>query len=108
MFAGENTIAGRLHNCDAWQHGYNTYIKAYKCDDKQGEIARLTVRAEAAEGKAKALREALELIIKRAIDEYAKYSGLPREEYEENAIWGPGTLVGIARAALASAAEGTK
>lgn len=42
-------IAGKLHNLCFDAHGFQTYILAYKCDDKQGEIARLTVRAERAE-----------------------------------------------------------
>lgn len=44
MFSGQETIAGRLHVWDSHQHGYMKYIEAYKCDDKQGEIARLSVR----------------------------------------------------------------
>lgn len=43
MFSGEHTIAGALHVMAAHAHGYTTYIESYKCDDKQGEIARLTV-----------------------------------------------------------------
>jgi hypothetical protein len=49
MFAGGDSIAGKLHNLCFDAHGYQTYIVAFKCDDKQGEIARLTVRAERAE-----------------------------------------------------------
>lgn len=45
MFTGApNTIAGALLCSDA--HGMQTYIQAYKCDNKQGEIARLTVEVE--------------------------------------------------------------
>lgn len=43
LLTGEQTIAGTMHNVCAAAHGYEAYIKAYKCDDKQGEIARLTV-----------------------------------------------------------------
>lgn len=42
MTTGQDTICGRLHVWDSHQHGYNAYITAYKCNDKQGEIARLT------------------------------------------------------------------
>lgn len=40
---GGTTLAGTLHVVCSHAHGYQTYIKAYKCNDKQGEIARLTV-----------------------------------------------------------------
>lgn len=42
MTTGDDTICGRLHVWDAHQHGYNAYITSYKCNDKQGKIARLT------------------------------------------------------------------
>jgi hypothetical protein len=43
MFEGApNTIAGELHVLCNDSHGYRAYIAAFKCDDKQGEIARLT------------------------------------------------------------------
>jgi len=44
MFTGKDTIAGALHVLCSNAHGYRAYIKAFKCDDKQGEIARLTVQ----------------------------------------------------------------
>lgn len=37
------SLAGELHVLCADAHGMRTYINAYKCDDKQGQIARLTV-----------------------------------------------------------------
>jgi hypothetical protein len=44
MFHGGGpTIAGTLHVLCSDAHGMQAYIRAYKCDDKQGEIARLTV-----------------------------------------------------------------
>lgn len=49
MFSGENSIAGAMHVQEAHAHGYEKYIVAFKCNDKQGEIARLLVRAETAE-----------------------------------------------------------
>jgi len=39
-----NGIAGMLHVWDAGNNGYQRYITAYKCDDKQGEIARQSVK----------------------------------------------------------------
>lgn len=51
-----DTLAGAMHVVCAHAHGYITYIEAYRCDDKQGEIARLTVRAEAAESELAALK----------------------------------------------------
>lgn len=38
------TLAGSMHVVCDHAHGYMTYIKAYRCNDKQGEIARLTVQ----------------------------------------------------------------
>ncbi len=49
-------VYGKMHNLEAHAHGYIAYIEAFKCDDKQGEIARLTVRAEQAESELAALR----------------------------------------------------
>ena len=40
MFTGDPNIAGTLHIWDYKQHGYETYITAYRCEEKQGEIAR--------------------------------------------------------------------
>ena len=42
MFKAGESIAGALHVMESDAHGYKAYIAAYKCDDKQGEIARLT------------------------------------------------------------------
>jgi hypothetical protein len=38
------TVYGQMHVNESHAHGYVTYIESYKCDDKQGEIARLTVQ----------------------------------------------------------------
>jgi hypothetical protein len=46
MFVGQPTIAGALHVICSHAHGYETYITSFKCDDKQGEIARLTVELD--------------------------------------------------------------
>ncbi|MGC3968925.1 MAG: hypothetical protein QM775_16610 [Pirellulales bacterium] len=35
-------VQGKMHCVCADAHGYQTYIAAFRCDDKQGEIARLT------------------------------------------------------------------
>ena len=37
-------LQGEMHVICSRAFGYQKYIVAYKCDDKQGEIARLTVR----------------------------------------------------------------
>ena len=37
------TLAGAMHVVCSHAHGYETYITAFKCNDQQGEIARLTV-----------------------------------------------------------------
>ncbi|MGH9931017.1 MAG: hypothetical protein ACREA9_17555 [Pyrinomonadaceae bacterium] len=44
MFTGKDTIAGQLHVIRSHSDGYMKYITAYKCNDKQGEIARQSVR----------------------------------------------------------------
>lgn len=44
FLSGKQSLAGQMHVVCSDAFGYRTYIKAYKCDDKQGEIARLTVR----------------------------------------------------------------
>jgi hypothetical protein len=60
MFVGApNTIAGALHVLSSNAHGYITYIKAFKCDDKEGEIARLTVERDAALAEVARLRGAI-------------------------------------------------
>lgn len=41
--ASTGDLQGQMHVVCSHAHGYMTYIKAFKCDDKQGEIARLTV-----------------------------------------------------------------
>jgi hypothetical protein len=37
---GDKTLAGTLHVIEHRASGYVAYIEAFKCDDKQGEIAR--------------------------------------------------------------------
>lgn len=44
MFSGKETIAGQLHVIFDHHQGYMNYITSYKCNDKQGEIARQSVR----------------------------------------------------------------
>lgn len=41
--ATASDVFGRMHVLASNSHGYLTYIEAFKCNDKQGEIARLTV-----------------------------------------------------------------
>ena len=38
------TLAGTMHIVCSHAHGYEAYIAAYRCEDKQGEIARLLVK----------------------------------------------------------------
>jgi len=44
LLRGEKTLAGTMHVVCHRAHGYVAYIEAYKCDDKQGEIGRLSKR----------------------------------------------------------------
>lgn len=46
MFSGHPTIAGAMHVVCSNADGYTRYIASYKCDDKQGEIARQSVEIE--------------------------------------------------------------
>jgi hypothetical protein len=46
-----------MHIVCSHAYGYETYIKAYRCDDKQGEIARQAVRIGELEYEVKRLRE---------------------------------------------------
>lgn len=52
--ATTSNVQGLMHVVCAHAHGYEAYIAAYKCNDKQGEIARLTV--EVAELRAELAR----------------------------------------------------
>jgi hypothetical protein len=52
------TLTGSMHVVCSHAHGYESYIVAYKCDDKQGEIARLTVERNELREQVKAEREA--------------------------------------------------
>jgi hypothetical protein len=45
-------VYGKMHVLEADAHGYQAYIAAYKCDDKQGEIARLTHQVAALQAAA--------------------------------------------------------
>lgn len=40
------TVAGEMHVVCSNAHGFKSYIQAHKCDDKQGEIARLSVAVQ--------------------------------------------------------------
>jgi hypothetical protein len=44
LLSGDITLAGTMHNIVHQANGYVRYIEAFKCDDKQGEIARQSVR----------------------------------------------------------------
>lgn len=43
LLTGQTTLAGTMHVLCSNAHGFKTYIESHKCEDKQGEIARLTV-----------------------------------------------------------------
>lgn len=55
-FTGDISLAGSLHVLCSHAHGYDKYITSYKCDDKQGEIARLTVKVQELEEKIEKLK----------------------------------------------------
>lgn len=82
---GVTTVAGTLHVVCSGHHGMQTYIKAFRCDDKQGEIARLTVDlAEAREKMENLLAVIREVQGQRAddtcwldIDRVFQAAGLP-------------------------------
>ena len=44
LVTGRPTIAGEMHVRCSEAHGYSAYVTSHRCDDKQGEIARLTAR----------------------------------------------------------------
>jgi len=67
LLSGDVTLAGTMHNLCANAHGYVTYIKTEKCDDKMGKIARQEVELVAAMKEIEQLRQ--------IIDEEAKDSG---------------------------------
>lgn len=48
-------VYGRMHVWDSHQHGYLAYIAAYKCNHKQGEIARLSAELHAAHREVESL-----------------------------------------------------
>lgn len=49
--AKTGVVQGAMHVQESHAHGYEAYITAYRCDDKQGEIARqsVTIEEQAAE-----------------------------------------------------------
>lgn len=40
--ASDSDVYGAMHVWDHRQQGYTKYIESYRCEDKQGEIARLS------------------------------------------------------------------
>ena len=52
-------LYGQMHITCSDAYGMKAYIKAYKCDDKQGEIARLSVQLDTATRERDEAREAL-------------------------------------------------
>lgn len=44
FLTGRPTLAGEMHVVCSHAFGYTEYIEAFKCDDKQGQIARLKVQ----------------------------------------------------------------
>lgn len=52
--ATEIQILGAMNVAHSDAHGFRTYIVSHRCEDKQGEIARQTVRADKAEAVAEA------------------------------------------------------
>lgn len=60
---GDKTLAGEMHVVCSHAHGYVTYIEAFKCDDKQGEIARLTVELGKSVDTRAAIRAKLQEIV---------------------------------------------
>lgn len=60
LATGESTIAGAMHVLAAHAHGYKTYIETFKCDEKQGEIARLTVERDESRAAYCALRDSVQ------------------------------------------------
>ena len=55
-------VYGEMHVKCSHAHGYETYITAYKCNDKQGEIARLTVALTEQTAEAESQRQAIEIL----------------------------------------------
>ncbi len=69
MFTGTNTIAGALHVVCDHAHGYRTYVEAFRCNDKQGEIARLAVKVAQLQADNARLTEELQLSKKGESDQ---------------------------------------
>ena len=64
-------VCGKMHVMESNARGFTKYIEAYKCHDKQGEIARQSVRilkleAQLAEAKAENERVRLKASVKEA------------------------------------------
>jgi hypothetical protein len=53
------TVAGAMHVVCSHAYGYMTYITSYQCNDKQGEIARLTVRVRELEKELADLKQSV-------------------------------------------------
>ncbi len=56
---GMDDVYGEMHVMESHAHGYMTYIEAGKCDDKSGEIARLTVQLAERDAEIKSIALAL-------------------------------------------------
>jgi len=54
-----SVVQGAMHVQESHAHGYEAYITAYRCDDKQGEIARQSVTIEEQAAEIAALRARL-------------------------------------------------
>lgn len=59
--AESHEVYCEMHVLEAHAHGYTKYIEAYKCDDKQGEIARQSVQLAAQSAEIERLRKELSL-----------------------------------------------
>lgn len=57
--AKTSVVQGAMHVQESHAHGYEAYITAYRCDDKQGEIARQSVTIEEQAAEIAALRARL-------------------------------------------------
>lgn len=57
FLTGRPTLAGEMHVVCSHAFGYTEYIQAYKCDDKQGRIARLEVQLREAQADVEKLKQ---------------------------------------------------
>lgn len=68
FLSGEcNTLAAAMHVVCAYAQGYERYVASHKCDDKEGQIARLTVALSEATEQANKAKE-LEAQLARSKD----------------------------------------